>query len=85
MFAYGGCSTAIQRITNDAVNDANVSHDAPVANGASHDGGSLALATVIVVPAVVSAERYDTRGHNGIATYAVAAAIENAYAMMKKL
>jgi hypothetical protein len=38
-----------------------------------------------VVPAVVSADRYDTLGHNGIATYAAAAAIENAYAMIKKL
>ena len=64
---------AIQRNASDSVSVANISHAAAVAKEPTNAGGSLLEATVIVVPAVVSAARYETRGQSGSATYVAAA------------
>ena len=57
MFAYGGCSVAIQRAASDTLSTANISHAVKVAAGPSHDGGSEREAMVTLEPAVVSAAR----------------------------
>src|SRR5947207_13973997 len=68
IFAYGGCPSARQRNASDSVSDARTSQLAPVANGARNAGGSDFDAMVTLVPAVVSAARYETRGHSGVRT-----------------
>jgi len=85
MFAYGGCPVADHRATSDMVSVATSPHDVAVAAGPSHDGGSLLDAIVTLVPAVVSAARYATRGHSGSATYSADAASDSANDTMKVL
>ena len=84
MFAYGGCPAAAQRNASESVSAANISQLAPVAKGPSHAGGSLLEAMVMLVPAVVSAVRYVTRGQSGSARYAADVTMASAYAAMKK-
>ena len=85
MFAYGGCPVAIQRNTSEHVSVASMSHEVAVAAPPSQKGGSLLVATATLVPAVVSAERYATRGQNGAARYSTEAPTARMYATINVL